>query len=105
MDHQKADDCSQENIASEYPCCGDRYDNRQICESSVCYCIKEAVPVGRLEGGTERKVIVTESLDQTHHKAGRHDRGQDRNEYVADGLQKADVQRLLSSSCCLYLFL
>ena len=102
VDHQKTDDRAEEDVAAEYTCCRNCYDNGQICESGVSNCVEECEPVGcaKVESGD-----LSESLDETHHKTGSYDCGQDRNEYIADCLQSLLPDGLLSSSCCLNVIL
>ena len=102
VDHHQTYDSAEEDVAAENSCRGDRDDNGQISKRGVRDHIQEREPVSitKAKAGDLRQ-----SFDQTHHKTGCYDRGQDRYEYIADGLKETDVQRLLGGSCCLDLFL
>ena len=95
MDHQKTDDRAQEDVAAEYTRRGNCYDNGQICESGVSNSIEECEPVAAAES---QSGDLGESLDQTHHKTGCYDSGQDRDEYVADCLKSLSPDGSLG--CC-----
>ena len=79
MDHAQADDTAEEDVAAKDTGGRDSDQNRQISERGVGHHVEEAVPVRRCEDGDR----LAQSLDQTHHQAGRDDGRQDGNEDVA----------------------
>ena len=102
MDHHQTDNGAEEDISAENSRRGDRNDNRQIRKCGVRSHIQECEPVGVAKAEARD---LRQRFDQTHHKTGCNDRRQDRNEYVADGLEQTDVPGLLCSSCRLDVFL
>ena len=83
VDHHQADDRAQEDVAAEHAGGGDGHQHRQQREGGVGHQVQEGEPVAVTKGGPE----LRDGFDDTHHQAGGHDGGQDRDEHVAGGLQ------------------
>ena len=79
VDHHKTDNGAEEDVSSEYAGGGDGDENGQESKCGVRNEIEEGEKIRLSECGSE----LRDRLNDTHHKAGGHDRGQNRNEDVA----------------------
>ena len=84
VDHQKADDRTEEGVAAKDTGSADSNQNRQERKRGVGNHIKETVPVGTGKAGDG----LAKGLHQAHHQAGGDDCGENGDEYVSGNLQQ-----------------
>ena len=85
MDHDHADHGAEIDVGAEYLCRADRNQDRQERERCIGKHVEQREQV-RVRHGGER---LCQASEQSAQKTGRHDRGDDRDENVADGLDRS----------------